>query len=145
MPKSEDSKRSAPSGFSLLGQVLASGYCDSSAQYQLGRVLMHSASSVFSSPHINGEAIGDDELVEAFTLVDAGWSRVRTEWARLSEAGERRRDNLSPSRAEYELTGSGQADQASDIEFKASKNDFALALASLADAYQQCPRQAVDR
>ncbi|MFI8265036.1 hypothetical protein [Streptomyces sp. NPDC085665] len=138
MSKSDKLSSPGPMGFSVFGEALSSGYCDAAVQYQLGRVLMNSAFSNFSSPNLGEVVDNDDRLVEVFLLVDTCWSQVRASWARLRNAGDHRAQQRSDSREGRKVRRVGKEDPDSQAEFAAAKRSFSSALGDLADAYQQC-------
>ncbi|MBT2368536.1 hypothetical protein J7E88_25215 [Streptomyces sp. ISL-10] len=126
----------APTGTSFLADVLASGYCDSSVQRELGRVLMSSSGSDFGSPSVQGD---EDRLVESLIRVDEAWSRVRRTWSRVVELG----TALDAERAAVQQTPhESRAARLAALEslpaeaaFRAARSEFAEALSELADAY----------
>ncbi|GAA1933026.1 hypothetical protein [Kitasatospora viridis] len=140
MTGQNDLDHEAPTGNGLLGQVLSSGYLDSEAQYQVGRVLSASARSYIGRPDRQPESADPEELIEGLELIDGGWSRVRHAWRELNAHGKSRARERSAAldRAEgRQAKREAVRNLPSNAPFAAARAEFARVLAELADVLER--------
>ncbi|WP_327382573.1 MULTISPECIES: hypothetical protein [unclassified Streptomyces] len=131
----------APSKERALGEVLASGHAGKDVEHQLGRLLVHSNTSLLNAP--GSFAADDEEFIEDWADAFDGWGLVEEACRRLLIAGEALTEERRAIRVQLAWEGRPKREAFVELPADRPRRDaqaaLARALGDLADLYVKYP------
>lgn len=122
--------------------MLASGHAGKDVEYQLGRLLVSSNTSLLNSPE--SFAADDEQYIEDLADAFDGWDLVKEACRRLLIAGEALAEERRALRVQLAATGRSKREAFVELPSDEPRRDaqaaLARALGDLADLYAKYPR-----